>query len=343
MATIKEIAQQANVSIATVSRVLNNDKNLSVAVETRERIMKAANKLNYTPVRKRPANLMQQAKKQKVEIGIVMWCTKEHEWEDTYFLSIRKGIENECIKRGIIVTKILHYGDVDNIQTNNMDGIIVVGNTDQLTEKNINKKINNNVVFVNHVPEHDEYDTVVIDYERATTSALDHLFSLGHKEIGFIGGSDHTKKHPEVRAKQDDPRKIVYEQWMTEKKLYTPDNIYVVEEYFMSDGYEGMKSAVQAGSLPSSFFIASDALAIGAIRALHELGFQVPKDVSIVSFNDIDMASFVQPSLTTVKIYTEEMGAMSVKLLLDRLDGRTLPMKVVAPSHLIVRESSASL
>ncbi|UTR16103.1 substrate-binding domain-containing protein [Salipaludibacillus sp. LMS25] len=338
MVTIKDIAKQADVSIATVSRVLNNDKNLSVAPETRERIMSIASELNYIPVRQRQQTKNKKPLVNKVEIGIVMWCSEEYEWEDTYFLSIRKGIENECNKRGILVNKIVHLGNANNMQIGNIDGIIVVGETDEETEIKMREKMHKNIVFVNDSPDCETFDSVVLDYEQATQKALDHLLTLGHTQIGFIGGGGN---HDNVQKQKEDPRKFYYQKILQEKNLYNPTYIYEVCDYFMSNGYEAMKKALKDSNRPSAFFIASDAMAIGAIRALHEVNSQVPGDISLVSFNDIDMAGFVKPSLTTIKIYTEEMGKMAVKLLLDRLAGRDVPVKAVMPSKLIIRESSA--
>ncbi|WP_416147340.1 LacI family DNA-binding transcriptional regulator [Salipaludibacillus sp. HK11] len=339
MATIKDIAKHADVSIATVSRVLNNDKNLSVARKTRDRIMSAASELNYIPIRQRQQTVSKKPTVHEFEIGIVMWCSEEYEWEDTYFLSIRRGIEKECTKRGIVVNKIVHLGNGRNMQLNSVDGIIVVGETDKEIEEIMREKINRNIVFVNHIPNDEDYDTVVIDFEKSTRIALDHIFSQGHTEIGFIGGIKENDKE-EVNHNTVDPRRIYYEKILKEKKLFDRNLIYEVNDFFISNGYDAMKRALQDDKLPTAFYIASDAMAIGAIRALHEVDIHVPNEVSIVSFNDIEMASFVKPSLTTIKIYTEEMGGMAVKLLLDRLSGRELPIKVVVPCHLIIRESS---
>lgn len=336
--TIKDIAKHANVSIATVSRVLNNDKNLAVANKTRERIISVASELNYIPLRQRKLKTNEKKPQvNKFKIGIVMWCSEEYEWEDTYFLSIRRGIENECNKRGIVVNKIVHLGSVNNIQINSIDGLIFVGKTDKETEDKMREKINKNIIFVNHSPDDEIFDAIVIDYENASKKALDHLFSYGHKKIGFIGG---LGADVVGMGNNEDPRRVFYEKYLKEKNVFNSNYIYEVDDYFISDGYKAMKKALEGGALPSAFYIASDAMAIGAMRALQEVDIQVPKDVSIVSFNDIEMASFIKPSLTTIKIYTEEMGKMAVKLLLDRLDGRVIPMKIVAPSYLVVREST---
>ncbi|MFC0559167.1 LacI family DNA-binding transcriptional regulator [Halalkalibacter alkalisediminis] len=340
MATIKDIAERANVSTATVSRVLNNDKNLSVALETRDRIMDIAKELNYVPVRKRYPDSKSSSIIGEKEIGIVMWCSPEYEWEDTYFLSIRKGIESECAERGLLVKKISHYsGGMTEIQMNNLDGVIVVGMVSEEDEERLSQKVNHNLVFINHTPKNEWNDTVVIDHAKATRIALEHLFSLGHTKIGFIGGQEKAQDGSKI----EDPRQKAYEETMKKRGLYHPDYVYISKQFLISDGYHSMIKAGGSKDLPSAFFIASDAMAIGAIRASHELGIKIPVDMSIVSFNDVEMASFTQPALTTVKVYTEEMGKAAVKLLLERLEGREIPFKIEVPTKLVVRESSVRL
>ena len=120
-----------------------------------------------------------------------------------------------------------------------------------------------------------------------------------------------------------------------------PEHV-LVGEYSMHEGFRLMKEAIKGGSLPDAFFIASDSMAIGALKALQEAGLQVPRDTAIVSFNGIDEAEYASTPLSTVKVYTEEMGRTGVKLLLDRLNGRTVPLAVTLPTSLIVRQSCGS-
>ncbi len=127
---------------------------------------------------------------------------------------------------------------------------------------------------------------------------------------------------------------------MKEKALFREDYIYVSSQFLVGNGYECMKDLLEVEDRPTALFVASDAMAIGAIRAAHEAQLRVPDDISIVSFNDVEMAAFTQPSLTTVKVYTEEMGRAAVKLVLDQLGGRSIPIKVVLPTNLVIRESA---
>lgn len=100
-----------------------------------------------------------------------------------------------------------------------------------------------------------------------------------------------------------------------------------------------MKAAIKQGNLPQAFFIASDPLAIGALKALQEAEISVPQQVALIGFDDIEMASFVSVPLTTVKIFTEQMGRTAVNLLMERINGRSIPIKAVISTKLIVRES----
>lgn len=136
----------------------------------------------------------------------------------------------------------------------------------------------------------------------------------------------------------EDERLSTYKRYIGEKKIENTQDSYV-GEFTLSDGYALMQQAIAGGNLPQAFFIASDSMAVGALRALQEKNIKVPEDVAIVSFNDIEMAAYVNPPLTTVKVHTEQMGSVAVKLLLDRLAGREIPLKVTVPTELIVRES----
>jgi LacI family transcriptional regulator len=165
-----------------------------------------------------------------------------------------------------------------------------------------------------------------------------HLLERGYKKIGYIGGVDIEYLKNETVVIED-KRLTTYESLMKEKGIYNQKYTFI-GEYSMSQGYELMKNAIQQKDLPEAFFISSDPMAIGALKALQEANLSVPNDVAIVSFDDIELASFASTPLTTVKVFTKEMGQTGVKLLLDRINGRKIPLKVTVPTKLIIRESS---
>ncbi|OIJ12066.1 hypothetical protein BKP37_14385 [Anaerobacillus alkalilacustris] len=339
MATIKDIAKEANVSISTVSRVLNNDETLTVMEETRKRILAIAKKLNYTPKRK----YQNPPRSESINIGVVMWATQEDEYNDPYFLSIRQGIEKQCAEKRIELSKIIRVRNSSkDYLVDKLDGIIVVGNIDVEELKKVYNQ-NTNIVFVNNDPDPTTYDSVTIDLKKCSEKILNYLFQLGHKKIGFIGGVEYKQKFNDEkmldkRESSEEIRRKTYEEIMKEKGLLDVKNIYI-DNWTTASGYQTMKSAIEKGDIPTAFFVASDPMAIGAIRALHESKIKVPEDVAIVSIDDIDIAGFVSPPLTTVKIYSEQMGRTAVNLLQERIEGRTIPLKVVVPTKLIVRDS----
>ncbi|GGH89096.1 LacI family transcriptional regulator [Pullulanibacillus pueri] len=335
MATIREIAKKAKVSPSTVSRVLNNDQTLSVAQNTRERIYRIAEELHYNTLKSRKRKINNKNITEP-KIGIIIWCSYEEEIEDPYFLSIRKGIESACSKMGIMVNKLIRLNDENTFQINDLDGLIIIGKVSSNTLLQVKNELDH-VVVINDSPDINFFDSVVIDFESATKNVLELLISLGHNNIGFIGGKEY-----EANSKNEtkELRLETYKKFMQEiKGKEVIDHDIYRGEFSMSEGYKLMKKAISKGHLPTSFFIASDSMAIGALRALQESGLHVPKDVSIVGFNDIQVASFTNPPLTTIKVFTEKMGEIAVKLLLDKWQGRDFPLKVVVPTRLMIRES----
>ncbi|MBY0148436.1 LacI family DNA-binding transcriptional regulator [Neobacillus niacini] len=332
MATIKDIADKSNVSASTVSRVLNNDDTITVQAETRERILQVAKELGYETILERRLKQKQHASK---HVGIILTQSLDEEISDPYFLSIRQGIEMELASRGIrSATFRLHETDGHQM-IEGLDGLLVVGRVKESTLKAISKV--ENVVYINHSPNEDLYDSVVINFERATEKALKHLLNAGYKRIGYIGGREmeHMKNQ---KFNFEDKRLTTFERFMKEQNLFDQAAVYI-GEYTMAQGYELMNKAIQAGKLPKAFFIASDPMAIGALRAIQEAHLNVPEDIAIIGFDDIEAAKFASTPLTTIRVHTREMGRTGVKLLLERLNGRELPLTVTLPTELVIRES----
>ncbi|MFB5190626.1 LacI family DNA-binding transcriptional regulator [Alicyclobacillus fastidiosus] len=325
MATLKDIAREANTSESTVSRVLSGDHTFSVANETRSRILKIADRLNYRVNRRREGSQSNLAK----SIGVVQFWDKQvcDHW-DQFFLSIRSGVERELTNLGLGAQGIrMYYRNDSLMDIHQLDGVIVIGE-----DTGFGPDIyagTDNVVFIDCESAIDQYDSVVIDYTRATREALTYLFALGHRDIGFIGGKQLVARSNE--------RLNAFEHFMQERELLRPANVRVSDSWMVNDGYEAMKQVIQSEAMPTAFFIASDLLAIGAMRALSEAGISVPEDVSIVGFNDIEMAQFISPPLTTIKVDTETMGRLAAKLLRDRFNGRDVAVTLTVSTQLVIR------
>ncbi|AET61170.1 transcriptional regulator [Paenibacillus terrae HPL-003] len=324
MATIKDIAHKAGVSAATVSRVLNNDQSLAVSPDTRNRIFSIAEQLGYKPSRLR--QLKRNTERAGKMVSLLLWCSIEEERDDPYYASIRRGIELRCEELGLTLGQTLR-GRSSIATLQKTDGLIVVGGVEpeEVIKLHPDK---NTIVLVDQYHEQLEYDSVRLHFRQAVDQALGHLLELGHRQIGFIGG------------KSDGERRAHYfERFMRERGLYNPQFVRV-GAWSTADGYLMMNNLLTEEERPTACFAASDPLAIGALRALHGHGIRVPEDMAVVGFDDIEMAAFVQPPLTTVRAYPEEMGKAAVQLLSERFEGREPPSHCVIGTKLVIRESS---
>lgn len=328
MTTIKEIAEKAGVSIATVSRVLNYDPDLSVSDDTKQRVFETAEKLSY---RKKP-----KVKKNIAKIALVHWYTENEELDDLHYMSIRFGIENKCEEHGIHITKFFQ-GTEKGLAEEQFQGIVALGYFDEHQIKTL-KKISKKIVFVDSSPNEEIYDSVVSDYESATKKVLDHFISHGHQNVGYIGGRERSKRS---LGKDLCSREKIYKNYLTEKGLFQKNNVYL-GDFSAEEGFNLMNKAIQehGDKLPTAFLVGCDTMAIGCLRALHEANIAVPDRVNIIGMNDLTFSKYLFPSLSTVKVYSELMGETAVDLLLERIMNRKIPKKVVVSTKLMIRKSS---
>ncbi|OGX79606.1 hypothetical protein A6395_05635 [Exiguobacterium sp. SH31] len=324
MATIKDIAKGANVSIATVSRVLNMDPTLSVTQETKQRIFEVAEALDY---RKKGA------KKGKARsFAMIYWLTDEEELNDLYYMAIRHGVESGCRQQHIQLQKMT-FPEIADHDLSGFDGAIVIGKYSR-QEVEYLKGLQPHLIFVDYDPKDEMIDAVLTDLRRATEKVLLHLESEGINTIGYIGGRESSKDKAEMFV---DPRETTYVEFMKARGKYEK-KWHRTGVFLSEDGYKMMHELVKS-ELPEAFFIASDTLAIGALRALQESGYNVPNDVAVISINDISVSKYVSPRLSTVRIHTEMMGEEAVSLLLERVGGREISKTVTLASELVLRES----
>lgn len=328
MATIKDIADLAEVSITTVSRVLNYDETLNVSPETRKRVFEAAEELNYvvTPKKKKS--------KSKGVFGLYYSYSLEEELVDTYYLSIRVALEKKLERMGIEFYKISK--DDTKRSLSRIDGIICLGTFKQADIETI-KSFKKPSVFVDSNPDENHFDSVVIDFNSATKNALTYLIELGHKNIGFIGGVETDMYGNRFK----DLRQDVFESYLKEKQIFKEEFVKI-GGYNPKDGYLILKEMLSKELKPTALFVANDTIAVGCYKAAYELGVKIPDDLSIVGFNDVSSAQYMVPPLTTVKLYTEIMGETAVDLLIERVSTkREICKKVTIHTKLIVRGSAA--
>ena len=312
--TIKDIAAIAGVSIANVSRVLNQDETMSVNENTRKKIFATAEQLGYKKHRRAGGKTRKQRR-----IVVVQWYTERQELQDLYYYSIRIGVERRLEELGYAITRIFNDSPAGDIE--GADGIIAVGkfSADQVRTLG---KLNKHIVFVDSDTLNAGYTCIMPDFINSVTSVIDHFLRHKQTNIGMIAGEEYTA---DKSVKLADRRYYTFRNYLSEWKLYNPANVYV-GNFTTSDGYRLMKKAIKdhPHDMPQAFFAANDSLAIGALRALQEAGIKVPDQVSLISFNDTAIAKQVFPQLSAVTVYTEQMGSTAAEILDKELNNRSV-------------------
>ncbi|HEV7278279.1 MAG TPA: LacI family DNA-binding transcriptional regulator [Devosiaceae bacterium] len=332
MVTIKQIANAVGVSPATVSRVLNFDASLSVTPQKRQAIIETAEALNYLTPRNRrrnPPNGMH-------KVAMVHFLRPEQELADPYYVGLRLGIESRCHAKKIETVKVYHNNrlpDVNLLQE--ASGAIAVGrhDEDEIAWLEQNCK---HVVFADFSPASDRFDSVQADLGLAMRKLLLALTGMGYKRIGFVGWDD---VYNGVRRAQPEMRCRVYMEWMREAGRFD-ERLCRTEENTEQSGYRLTRALLEESNPPDCLITCNDNMAVGAYRAIHEKGLSIPGDVAVASFNDISVAQFLNPPLSTVRLPFEEIGEAAVELLLERSRGRTLAKRLTLASTLIWRGST---
>ncbi|AMC93779.1 hypothetical protein AOC36_07220 [Erysipelothrix larvae] len=326
MVKIKDIAKRANVSSATVSRILRNDPLLSVRDETREDVKRIADEMGYIKRNKKPDQLC--------EIGVMQWISRFEEEVDPYYYELRKAIESVLTRKGYKV-HLYYKEDMHSVLENyNLGGLACVGKF-SIKQAEILKEHVKSIVFVDSNPDGDRFCSVVFDFEKATEKALDYLRSLGHAHIGFIGGREYIGPDKEEYV---DKREKTFIEYMSREPgvNMNPDDIYI-KDFTAKTGYHSMLEALQKESVPTAFFCESDTIAMGALRAIGEQN----KNISIVGFNDIKTAQYFNPPLTTIRLDMRAMSEAAVISLMHSMNNpETINYKISLSTKLIERDSA---
>lgn len=333
MATIQDIAVLAGVSRTTVSRVLNYDESLSVSDKTKKKIFEAAEQLEYTKYKK---NKLKKNENSKGKIVVIQWLTEKQELEDIYYLALRMSAEKKIIEEGYEIVRLFRNDSIEFFEE--FVGIVSIG---ECSNENLNliKANSSNIVFIGVDMVSNEYDSVIIDFEQAVSSVVDYFYLKGNERIGFIGGN--IKKY-QVNSIDKDIRLEAFEKYTKNKKIYNPS--FIFEGRFDAEsGYKLMIDAIRElkEDLPTSFFLANDAIAVGALRALVENKIEVPEQVELIGFNDSSITNYLFPTLSSVKVYTDIMGETAIDLIIEKNNtNRKIAKKIVVSTSISLKGST---
>ena len=330
MVTLKEIAKAVGVSSAAVSRVLNFDTTLSVSAETRRAIIEKAEALNYETPRRRN----RKAEPNPGKIVLVHFLSPDQELVDPYYVGLRLGVERRCHSLGIESTK-LYQADLslNSEVLRKASGVIVVGPYDEggleLLAQN-----SRHLVFADFSPVSDDFDSVQNDLALATLKLLNALVDMNYRRIGFIGWVESRGAGPfeEIRCR-------TFLDWQKTNGKFD-QRLCLTERNTEESGYTLVHKMMKSAKRPDVIVTASDNMAVGAYRALHELNLKIGKDIAVASFNDISAAQFLHPPLSTIRLPAEEIGETAVELLSERIAGRQIGKRITLASQLIWRSST---
>jgi DNA-binding LacI/PurR family transcriptional regulator len=326
--TLKSVAAHVGLSPGTVSAVLNDaPSSKHIPKATRERIIAAARKLDY-----RPNFFAQTLRKQRTfTLGVIA-----HEIGDGYSSSIIAGIADGTLKKDYFFVTGVHRHDPELFEKysrvllqRGAEGIITV-------DFNLAHSLQVPAVAIPGHRENEGVTNVVLDHRHAAELALKHLIDLGHERIAILRG------HPESADSQY--RWNAVQEVARELGLELDPELVVQimsEESTPSLGYPYGKQLIERKRPFTALLAYNDISAIGAMRAFHEAGFQVPRDISVVGFDDIPAAAFHYPSLTTVRQPLQHMGELAVEMLVERLDnGKEMESEIAVQPEIVVREST---
>ena len=305
MATIKEIAEIVGVSSAAVSRVLNYDEGISVSEETREAIFATAEKIGY---------------KKKViypkigNVALLYFTDNEDELEDVFYRGVREEVIKQAKKMNIRL-QIYDRRDGMSVIPRDLNAFIAVG---WLTRKEINQlyKICPRGVFIGTSPDEKLFDAVRPNMDSFVTQMVDYFVEKGHKKIGIIGGSD---RNIDTGKPSMDIREWSFRQSVAYYHCLEEEYILISEKLTVYEGYRMGKELLKKSSLPTALCIASDTLAVGVLQALNEKGIQVPEQMALFSINDVNIAKYLSPPLTTIHIDIPCICETALDLLRNRV------------------------
>ena len=334
MATIKDVALRAGVSVTTVSHVVNDTRHVSA--KGRERVELAIRELGYVP------NAMARSLKSNTTSTLGMLIPNS---SNPYFAEIVRIVEDRCFGAGYTLV-LCNTDDEPHRQSvylqvlaeRRIDGLIVVstGDDDSLVTQLHGLRIP--TVLVDREIADPACDLVETAHMQGGLLAVRHLLSLGHKRIACIGGPAGVMPSEQ---RIEGWRMALAEAGAT-PDIAKADALLWRGGFTSQGGYEAMHAILRTEQAPSAVFVCNDLMAIGALRAAHESGVRVPDDLSIVGFDDIELSAYTSPALTTVAQPKERIGALAVDMLLERVGGkRRDARKVVLQPELRVRASTA--
>ncbi len=324
--TVYHVAENAGVSIATVSRVINNSP--KVRPKTRDKVLKVIEELDYHP------NLSAQGLALNITEIIALIFP---DISGPFYSEVIRGVENEASQHDYHLLIYSTHGKDNNPRflrrlPGRVDGLILM--TRSVDDQYIFELSRKRILFVllDRKIDSMEADCILSNNVKAADQATEHLIQHNCRSIAFISGP--------VDSPDSNARFNGYQQAMEKYGLPTSASLVESGDFRQPSGYQAMNRLLDQKNPPDAVFAANDEMAIGAIEAIRNRKLTTPDDVAVIGYDDIQLASYVQPSLTTVRQPMRQFGILAVQQLLRRInDPSTSPETIVLPTQLIIRHS----
>jgi LacI family transcriptional regulator len=332
--TLHDVARRAGVSLATASRALNGSANRIVGEPLRERVLRAARELGYAP----NAHAQAMVRGRTNVIGLLL-----HDIADPYFSTVAAGVLHEADARGLLVTMAsterVPQAEIDYVRTfrsHQVSAIIVIGSrvedravTDQLADELAAFESEGGRVVAVTQPRL-PVDTVVIDNRGGARALATALYALGHRRFAVLAGPKNLRTATE--------RASGFREALARRGCPVRPMHLVAGEFTRDGGYEAMIRLLAAGADVSCVFAVNDVMAMGAMAALREQGYELPSGMAVAGFDDIGVLRDVTPALSTVRLPLHDIGAQAVQLVLD--DSPERPRTLHVHGDVMIRAST---
>ena len=324
--TIQEVAEKADVSVATVSRVLNGSD--SVKETTEERVLEAARALDY-----HPSETARSLRAQKTHtVGVLL-----PNMHGEFFAQVIQGLDRRARENGHHLLVSNSHTDESEAESvirsllGRVDGLIILW--PRLATHFLKSLLPEDlrVVLLNTSTEQSRFKSLSFDNRAGAYTAVQHLADHGHERVAVLTGG------PENFDAQE--RLAGYRAAVDDFGLAADSALELEGDFTRETGREMIESFLTLDPRPTALFVSNDSMALGVLRGLHEAGVKVPEDVALVGFDDIPTADYVTPSLTTVHAPAQELGEQAMEALLQQLEGEMPPSHRTLETHLVTRES----
>ncbi len=337
-ATLRMVAEKAGVSVGTASQAINNRANVSS--ETRARVLEAATALGYRV--KEP--MIRAADHQIAVVGMLtMHDIGSVAAPNVFYSHVQAGVEIECRRQDLhlmfstidVDSKKRPIGWPTMLREQRIDGLILIGTFIEDTIDRIKEQLTAPIILVDAYAPNLPFDSVLTDNIQGAFSAVEHLVKKGHTHIGLIGWNPATLTSIHERK----------EGYLRALKAYGIDREYIEESVLdRQPAFDAVQRLLKRSPEVTAIFAANDETAIGVLNGAQALGLSVPNDLSLVGFDNIDLAGEIKPSLTTVHVYKNWMGIFGVRTLIERARNPDQPkIATIVSTQLVVRDSVKSL